>query len=54
MQSTSTPGRIQVTEAVHAALRDRFAFEERGPIEVKGKGKLVTYFLVAPRSAHTP
>ncbi len=46
MESHGVPGRIQVTEAMHAALGDRFRFEERGEIEVKGKGPMRTWLLV--------
>lgn len=45
MESLGVPGRIQVTPAVHDRLRDRYEFEERGTIEVKGKGEMPTYFL---------
>lgn len=45
MESTGVPGRIQVTAAVEARLRDRFVLEPRGTIEVKGKGPMATYFL---------
>ena len=31
-------------------LRDRYGFEERGEIEVKGKGRLRTYLLTGRRS----
>lgn len=40
------PDRIQVTPAVEAALRGRFRFESRGPIEVKGKGRISPFFLM--------
>ena len=46
MESHSLPGRIQVTEATYERLRDRYRFEERGEIEVKGKGRLPAYLLV--------
>jgi class 3 adenylate cyclase len=46
MESTGVPDRIQTTDRVHARLCDRYRFEERGPIPVKGKGELCTYFLV--------
>ena len=37
---------IQVTERVREALRgSRFAFEERGEIDVKGKGRMKTFLL---------
>ena len=46
MESNGLPGRIQVTEATFERLRGRYGFEERGEIEVKGKGRLRTYLLV--------
>ena len=47
MESHSTPGSIQVTEETYALLKDAYAFEGRGEIEVKGKGKMNTYFLLS-------
>ncbi|MFP4100599.1 adenylate/guanylate cyclase domain-containing protein [Coleofasciculus sp.] len=41
------PGRIQVTAATYEKLKDTFEFEQRGMIDVKGRGKMTTYFLVA-------
>lgn len=46
MESSSLPGRIQVTEEVHRRLAGAFEFEPRGEIEVKGKGRLRTWLLV--------
>jgi adenylate cyclase len=46
MESHGIPGRIQVTPAVEARLRSQFRFEPRGPIDVKGKGELETFFLI--------
>jgi class 3 adenylate cyclase len=40
-------GCIQVTERTYRRLRGRYRFERRGPVQVKGKGELVTWFLVA-------
>ncbi len=45
MESTGVPGAIQVSESVYQKLRGKYPFEERGPIEVKGKGKLSTWIL---------
>jgi len=50
MESSGEPGKIQVTAAVYQRLRDRFLLEERGSVAVKGKGKMVSYWLVAERS----
>jgi class 3 adenylate cyclase len=46
MESTGVPGCIQVTDRAYRRLRDGYRFERRGPVQVKGKGKMVTYFLV--------
>jgi adenylate cyclase len=45
MESHSLPGRIQVSAATRLALGDRFDFERRGTIEIKGKGMMETFFL---------
>lgn len=45
MESQGEPGKIQVTPAVYEKLADRYSFEQRGPIEVKGKGEMMTYWL---------
>ena len=47
MESRGVAGCIQVTERTYRRLRDRYRFERRGPVLVKGKGRLVTWFLVA-------
>ena len=46
MESSGVPGCIQVTERTYRRLRDGYRFERRGPIQIKGKGELVTWFLV--------
>lgn len=46
MESHGIPGRIQVTAETYTRLRDRYLFEDRGRIVVKGKGEMMTYFLV--------
>ena len=45
MESHSLPGQIQVSQATYHLLNDRYQFEKRGEIEIKGKGKMTTYFL---------
>ena len=47
MESHGEPGRIQITENTYESLKNYFSFEDRGFIEVKGKGKMHT-FLLAP------
>ena len=46
MESHGVEGCIQVTERTYRRLRDRYRFQRRGPIQVKGKGELVTYLLL--------
>ena len=46
MESHGVAGGIQVTPRAYERLRHRFAFDERGVVEVKGKGEMVTYLLV--------
>ena len=45
METYSLPGRIHVSASTRVALGDRFRFEPRGSLEVKGKGPMETYFL---------
>lgn len=54
MESHGLPGRIQVTEDVYRRLKSEFVFERRGEIEVKGKGRLVTYLMSGRRPIDTP
>ncbi|MGV0625884.1 adenylate/guanylate cyclase domain-containing protein [Mycolicibacter minnesotensis] len=49
MESTGVQDRIQVPRVVHDRLSDDFVFEERGEVEVKGKGLMRTWFLVGER-----
>ena len=46
MESEGVAGCIQVTDRTYRRLRDAYRFERRGPIQVKGKGELVTWFLL--------
>lgn len=45
MESQGIPGCIQVTAATYEKLKDTFELEQRGMIDVKGRGKMATYFL---------
>lgn len=48
MESHGLPGRIHVSEAFVRAASDRWQFEARGLIDVKGQGPMNTYFLSRP------
>jgi adenylate cyclase len=49
MESHGTPGRIQVTRDTYELLRDEFELERRGPVSIKGKGDVETWYLVGRR-----
>jgi class 3 adenylate cyclase len=49
MESEGMPGKIQVTTATYERLKEKFCFEERGLIAVKGKGQMLTYWLTGKR-----
>jgi class 3 adenylate cyclase len=46
MESQGLPGCIQVTERTYQRLRNRYRFQQRGPIQVRGKTAMVTYLLL--------
>jgi adenylate cyclase len=46
MESHGVPGKIQVDAQTSQLLQGQFLLEDRGLIEVKGKGSVHTYFLV--------
>ena len=55
METTDVEGRIQVPDNVYQRLRHAFEFEERGVVDVKGKGPMHTWYLVGQRAeAITP
>ncbi|XP_071108871.1 adenylate cyclase type 1-like [Haliotis cracherodii] len=50
MESTGRPDYIQVTEEVYSRLKEVYEFKCRGKISIKGKGEMITYFLVCRKS----
>jgi adenylate cyclase len=51
MESHGLPGQIQVCAATYERLRDRYLFEARGQVYVKGKGEMATYLLIGKRES---
>jgi adenylate cyclase len=49
MESHGIPGTIQVTERARDLLASGFEFDERGIVEIKGKGPMRTYLLIGPK-----
>ncbi len=45
METTGLPNRIHVTDAVRREVAGEYAFEARGPVEVKGKGLIESFIL---------
>jgi len=50
METTDVEGRIQVPQDVYERLNHAFLLEERGEVEVKGKGVMTTWYLVGRRN----
>ncbi len=48
MESNSEPMRINVSDSTYQILKDKFDFEKREAVEVKGKGSFQMYFLNPP------
>ena len=46
MEVTGFAGRIQVTDVTYELLKDKYLCEKRGVIQVKGKGNMMTYWLL--------
>jgi len=49
MEAQGIPGKIQVTEATYQHLRETFLFEPGQDLDVKGKGRMATYYLLGRR-----
>lgn len=54
MEEAGVPGEIQCTEPVAQALRDTYAFTERGVMDIKGKGPMRTFFLTGRLNTAEP
>jgi adenylate cyclase len=51
MESTGEAGKIQVAPETYALLKAHFELEERGVIEVRGKGQMRTWYLAGRKAA---
>jgi class 3 adenylate cyclase len=49
MESHGLAGAIQVTNNTYEQLQDKYNFQLRGPIEVKGKGTTQAYLLISKK-----
>jgi adenylate cyclase len=46
MESQGIPGKIQITRATYELVKNEFKCEVHGPVSVKGKGEMDTWFVV--------
>jgi class 3 adenylate cyclase len=51
MESHGVSGEIQVTDTVYQQMREKYVFEPRGKIDIKGRGQQRTYLLKGRRTA---
>ena len=51
MESLGSGGAIQITAATHALIKDAFACEPRGTVEVKGKGAMEVWHVAGRKAA---
>ena len=54
MESSGLADAIQTTDATYALLKDRYEFEARGDVDVKGKGRITTYLLIGRKASNPP
>ncbi|MCZ6737765.1 MAG: adenylate/guanylate cyclase domain-containing protein [Actinobacteria bacterium] len=52
MESSSEPGRIQISGTTHQLLGEGFECQARGMVEVKGKGPTNTWYLIGENPAN--
>jgi class 3 adenylate cyclase/CheY-like chemotaxis protein len=50
METFGAPGQVHVSAQTRHILGDAYAFEPRGPLDIKGKGMMDTYFLLGSRT----
>lgn len=48
-ETTGTPNKIHVSDAVRVRLEDDFVFENAGEVDLKGKGMMHSWFLVGDK-----
>jgi class 3 adenylate cyclase len=53
MESEGVAGSIQISPTTYELIRDVYVCERRGMVDVKGKGEMETYFLLARRDGVT-
>ncbi len=54
MESTGETGKIQITDKMAMMLSEKFEVQERKEVDVKGIGKIKTFFLLGKKSLPSP
>ncbi len=54
MESNGLPGEISCSQEMYEVLADRWHFEQRGLVNLKGKGEQMMWLLKGPKEATTP
>jgi adenylate cyclase len=49
MESSGVAGEIQVAPSTYELLRERYRCAPRGPVDVKGKDRMITFLLLGRR-----
>ena len=49
MESHGVAGGIHVSDSTYRQLKDKYRFEERGPLQIKGCGTMSTFLLLGPK-----
>jgi len=49
MESNGIPRKVQVSPAVYDGIKDKFSLKMRPAVEIKGKGEMMVYWLVATK-----
>ena len=50
MESFGAPGQVHVSTDTRLILGEAYSFQPRGPLDIKGKGVMDTYFLLGSRT----
>ena len=54
MESHSEPDRIQIAQSTYELIKEDFLCQPRGEIEIKGVGRVLTWFLIARKGSAVP
>ena len=53
MESSSTPGKINISGTTYSLVKDFFEFEYRGKVNAKNKGEVDMYYVLGIRNEYS-